>query len=178
MAGAAPAGGGANAPPAALNAPAVAHGFTRCNIMGADSSLDYVYAASGAKLVSAFPKLGWIDASSVAPGTKAAPALAVQGVTCCAAFGDWDGAALRPALALSELTASFSLAYMSRAADALDSLGLLDRAHQHFHAFLDTWEVALPRVPSPGVAFRARRGRSRGACALPPGWFSGRRVVD
>ena len=123
MAGAAPAGGGAHAPPAALVAPAVAHSFTRCNIPGADNTLDYIYASSGAKLVSAFPKLGWVDASSVAPGTKAAPALAVQGVTCCAAFGDWDGAALQPALLLSELTVSFSLAYMSRAADTLESFG-------------------------------------------------------
>ena len=149
MAGAAPAGGGALAPPAALNAPAVAHGFTRCNLPGADNTLDYIYAASGAKLVSAFPKLGWLDASSVAPGSKAAPALAVQGVTCCSAFGDWDGAALQPALRQSELTVSFSLAYMSRAADTLDGLGLLDRAHHHFQSFLDTLEVALPRVPSP-----------------------------
>ena len=149
MAGAPPAGGGAPAPPAALAAPAVAHGFTRCNIPGADNTLDYVYAPSGAKLISAFPKLGWVDASSVAPGCKAAPALAVQGVTCCSAFGDWDGAALPPALPLSELTASFSPAYMSRAADALDGLGLLDRAHHHLQSFLDALEVALPRVPSP-----------------------------
>ena len=149
MAGAPPAGGGAPAPPAALAAPAVAHGFTRCNIPGADNTLDYIYAPSGAKLLSAFPKLGWVDASSVAPGCKAAPALAVQGVTCCSAFGDWDGAALQPALALSELTASFSLAYMSRAADALDGLGLLDRVYHHFQSFLDALEVALPRVPSP-----------------------------
>ena len=149
MAGAAPAGGGANAPPAALVAPAVAHNFTRCNIPGADNTLDYIYAASGAKLVTAFPKLGWIDASSVAPGCKAAPALAVQGVTCCAAYGDWDSAALQPLMALSELTSSFSLVYMSRAADALAGLDLLDRAHKHFHTFLDAWEVALPRVPSP-----------------------------
>ena len=108
-------------PPAALALPAVAHVLTRCNIPGADNSLDYVYAPNGAKLISAFPKLGWIDATSVAPGLKAAPALAIQGVTCCAAFGDWDGAALRPLLALSELTTSFTLAYMSRAADALEA---------------------------------------------------------
>ena len=149
MAGAAPAGGGALAPPAALALPAVAHVLTRCNIPGADNSLDYVYAPNGAKLISAFPKLGWIDATSVAPGLKAAPALAIQGVTCCAAFGDWDGAALRPLLALSELTTSFTLAYMSRAADALEGLGLLDKVYQRHSAFLDAWEVALPRVPSP-----------------------------
>ena len=94
MAGAAPAGGGALAPPAALAAPAVAHGFTRCNIPGADNTLDYVHASNGAKLVSAFPNLGWIDAPSAAPGVKAAPALAIQAVTCCAASGDWGGALL------------------------------------------------------------------------------------
>ena len=31
----------------------------------------------------------------------------------------------------------------------MDSLGLLDRAHHHFQSFLNTLEVALPRVPSP-----------------------------
>ena len=38
---------------------------------------------------------------------------------------------------------------MSRAADALEGLGLLDKVYQRHSAFLDAWEVALPRVPSP-----------------------------
>ena len=65
-------------------------------------------------------------------------------MTCCAAFSDWDSAALRPLAALSELTACFSLAYMSRAADALDGLGLLEKVYLRLDAFLDAWEVALP----------------------------------
>ena len=81
-------------------------------------------------------------------------------MTCCAAFGDWDGAVLRPLLALSELTACFTLAYMSRAADALDGLGLLDKVYLRFNAFLDAWEVALPRVPSPSPFELAHLGPS------------------
>jgi len=148
MAGAAPAGGAVPVPPPALVAPAVAHGFARCNIPGADNTLDYLSTPAGAKLVFAFPNLGWIDVPG-APGFKAAPALSIQGVTCCAAFGDWTGPVLAPQLLLSELTTCFSLAYMSRAADALASLGLLDKTFTRDKAFLDDWEVAMPRVPSP-----------------------------
>ena len=72
MAGASPAGGGPLAPPAALVAPAVAHGFTRCNIPGADNTLDYLRTPKTAKLVLAFPNLGWLDAAIVAPGSVAA----------------------------------------------------------------------------------------------------------
>ena len=80
MAGAAPAGGGALAPPAALALPAVAHVLTRCNIPGADNTLDYVYAPSGAKLVSAFPKLGWIDANRSCMATHRRTAAAVVSI--------------------------------------------------------------------------------------------------
>ena len=61
--------------------------------MGADNTLDYLCTPSGAKLVAAFPKLGWLDSSAVVPGTRAAPALAIQGVTCPPAFLDWTSAA-------------------------------------------------------------------------------------
>ena len=148
-----PAHGGAAlhvaAPPPVLVAPTIAHNFTRCALVGADNSLDYVYTPGGAKIVSAFPTLGWLDASSISPGAKAAPCLAIAAVTIPAAHGDWDGAVLQPLLALSELEAAFELNALSRFADALASLGILERAYLDRRAFLDAWEVALARVPSP-----------------------------
>ena len=173
MAGAAPAGGAVPVPPPALVAPAVAHGFARCIIPGADNTLDYLSTPGGAKMVSAFPDLGWINVPA-APGFKAAPALSIQGVTCCAAFSsDWTGPVLAPQLRLSELTACFSLAYMSRAADALASLGLLDKTFTRDRAFFDDWEVAMPRVPSPSAAgprasSTTEAASRRSASRMPP----------
>jgi len=146
-----PAHGGAAlaAPPPVLVAPTIAHNFIRCYLVGADNTLDYLYTPGGAKIVSAFPTLGWLDASSLSPGAKAAPCLAIAAVTIPAAHGDWDGAVLQPLLALSELEAAFELIALSRFADALASLGVLDRAYLDRRAFLDAWEVALARAPSP-----------------------------
>ena len=52
-------------------------------------------------------------------------------------------------MARSELVLSFTPAACGRMADALASLGVLDRTYSHSQVFLDAYETALARVPSP-----------------------------
>ena len=72
-----PPGGGANipAPPAAAAAPGIPHNFQEVVIAGADATLSYWACPAGAAIVRALPELGWIDASSILPGHRAAPSL-------------------------------------------------------------------------------------------------------
>ena len=71
----------AGATPNTLPAPAQPHSFTRVTVPGTDKELDYVSVAKGADVVKAFPKLGWVDSSSLAVDTVAAPLLSIAGVT-------------------------------------------------------------------------------------------------
>ena len=76
----------AGATPNTMPAPAQPHSFTRVTVPGTDKELDYVSVAKGADVVKAFPKLGWVDSSSIAVDTVAAPLLSVAGVVCLPAF--------------------------------------------------------------------------------------------
>ena len=149
---AAPGAGGVLVPAAApplLSAPATPHTFTRVTVAGADNTLDYWATPSSAKLVHAFPGLGWIDSSSAMVGTRAAPALLVASVTCPAAHGTWGDAISAPIEAMSDLTACFTPAAASRFADTLASLDLLDRHYHHSQDFYEALELLLSAVPSP-----------------------------
>ena len=117
--------------------------------MGAENELDYVHVSKQAKMVTSLPRLGWIDASSVAAGHVAAPFRSISAAAAAAAFADWDAAAMRPALALSELLAGFELGFLGRCADAQASLGVLDKVYEDEADFLDALELALARMPSP-----------------------------
>ena len=143
------AGGGAGAPPPALAPPAIAHGFTRCVLVGQDATLDYVYVNGGAKIVSALPLLGWVDASAISPGASAAPLLAIAAMVAAAAHAEWTAAPMVALLNLSELLAEPTLAFVGGCADALASLGVLDKVYQHSSDFFDAYELALARAPSP-----------------------------
>ena len=146
---AAPGAGTATLPAApALAPPSTPHNFTRVVVVGADNTLDYFATPVGAKLINAFPGLGWIDSSSVVAGTRAAPALAIAAVTCPAAHGAWGGTLTSAIEAMPDLTACFTPLAMGRFADAEASLGLLDRAYHHSQDFYDALELLLSAQPS------------------------------
>ena len=135
------------APP--LAAPAIPHSFSRCRIVGADNTLDYVCIPVGCKMIAALPALGWIDASSVRPGHRAAPILNCAFGACAAATADWDTPPMQALLQLPELRVAPSLAYLGQCADALDSLGAYDKIYVKTDAFLEAVEQAVARAPNP-----------------------------
>jgi len=88
-------------------------------VVGADNTLDYLRVPAACAIVRALPnpKLGWVDASSVAAGEQAAPALAIQAAVGFPLFArDWDSAVVQPQMALSELLVVCSLAALERCA--------------------------------------------------------------
>ena len=117
-------------------------------MVGADATLDYLCCPGAAKIVHSLPSLGWIDASSVGPGLKAAPCLAITAVAAAAHF-DWDAVALAPLMDRAELGASFTPTALSAFADGLASLGVFDRIYMHTIDFYGAYEVALARAPTP-----------------------------
>ena len=144
------AGGAAGFPAAAaLAAPATPHNFTRVVVAGTDSTLDYWATPANAKVVFAFPSLGWVDSSTAMVGTRAAPALVISAITCPAATGTWGDAIAAPVEAMSDLTAGFTPAAASRLADAQAALGLFDRQYSHSQDFYDAFELLLSAQPSP-----------------------------
>ena len=142
-------GAGAPIPAAAsLPPPATPHNFIRVVVVGEDNTLDYLATPKAAKLIAAFPNLGWVDSSTAMAGTSSAPALAIAAVTCPAVNGVWGDATCAPMEAMSELTACFTPAACSRCADAEASLGLLDRVYLHTQDFYDALELLLSAQPS------------------------------
>ena len=121
--------------PVVLAPPTIPHNFTFCRVVGADNTLDYVRTDQNSKLVTALPGLGWIDASSVVQGTKAAPFRAVAAAAAAAAHADWGAAAIQPMLVMTELLALPSVDFVSQCADALASLGVLDKTYKHSEDF-------------------------------------------
>ena len=142
-------GAGAPIPAAAsLPPPATPHNFTRVVVVGEDNTLDYLATPKAAKLIAAFPNLGWVDSSTAMAGTSSAPALAIAALTCPAVNGVWGDATCAPMEAMSELTACFTPAACSRCADAKASLGLFDRVYLHTQDFYDALELLLSAQPS------------------------------
>ena len=111
--------------------------------------MDYVCIPSGCKMITALPGLGWLDASSVRRGHRAAPILNCAYGACAAATGDWDTAPIQALLNLSELRVAPSLAFLGQCADAMDSLGVYDKVYSKTDAFLEAAELALARTPNP-----------------------------
>ena len=62
---------------------------------------------------------------------------------------DWGTPAADAVLRMPELLVMVSLAALGRFADALEGLGLFNKAYPSTRAFLDALEMALPRCPSP-----------------------------
>ena len=107
----------AGATPNTLPAPAQPHSFTRVTVPGTDKELDYVSVTKGADVVKAFPKLGWVDSSSLSADTVAAPLLSIAGVVCLPAFiEDPTTPASRTILGLAEITVVPSLAFVAKCA--------------------------------------------------------------
>jgi hypothetical protein len=130
-------------------APSVPHNFQRCVIPGRDATLDYLTCATAAKLVSAVPSLGWVDASSVGIGMMAAPAQAIASAVAAGVSADWDAAALAADLAQSELLAEFTPAALSGFADAWSMAKVFDRTYTKTSKLFDAQENALPSLPTP-----------------------------
>ena len=106
--------------------------------------------AKGADVVKAFPKLGWVDSSSSAADTVAAPLLSVAGVVCLPAFiEDPTTPASRAILGLAEVTVVPSLAFVNKCADACSSLGILTVPLYHYTDWVHKLGPALGRTPSP-----------------------------
>ena len=99
---AAPPAGGPAPPAPPLAAPAIPHSFSRCRIVGADNTLDYVCIPSGCKMFNALPTLEWIDASSIRPGHQAAPILNCAFGACAAATADWDTQQMQALLIMAD----------------------------------------------------------------------------
>ena len=78
-------------------------------------------------IVKAFPDLGWVDGPT--PGYKAAPMLALSFCSCAAATADWDTAAIKALLDLSELLVAPTLTFMQQCADGMDALGVYDKVY-------------------------------------------------
>ena len=146
-----PLGGGAiiPAPPAAAPAPGIPHNFQEVVIAGADATLGYWACPAGAAIVRALPDLGWIDASSVLPGHRAAPSLSITAACCPGSHFAWASPVFSPVLAMSELLVAFSPAAMSRAADGLAAVGLWSKAYTHAGRYFEAYEAILPKLPTP-----------------------------
>ena len=113
--------------------------------------MDYVATPANAKLVRALPGIGWVTIAG-APGAApmmAAPFMTVMGMVCAAASADWDDVLIAPFLGMSELLAEVTENFLSRCADALASLGVLDRTYLFNDDFMNAYEAALAHVPSP-----------------------------
>ena len=147
----APAAGIAPVPVAILPLlpPAVPHVFTRCTPLGMDPEQDYLRVPMVCGVYNAFPNLGWVDVSGAYRGQAAAPALALQLVLGAPMHLDWGTPAADAMLRLPELTVMVDLVPLGRFADALEGLGLFNKAYPSSRAFLDALEMALPRCPSP-----------------------------
>ena len=140
---------GAPVPPVALAPPAVKHVFTRCNIVGQDSTMDFVHVDKTVLMVTAFPSI-WVDASSVVAGHVAAPFLLVSALACPAAHADWDDPTIAAFLnTTSELTTRFTLGFTGTCADTVAALGLFDKAYLSTLDFLAALPNELSRVPNP-----------------------------
>ena len=133
---------------ALLPAPGTRHSFVRVNVPGTESELDFVAIGADASLVKGLPALGWIDASAARANTKAAPLLTIAGAVCLPAFiNDPADPAMKVILALREITAVPSLAFVARCADACDSLGLFDIPQRHAMDWEAHLSKALARTP-------------------------------
>ena len=131
-----------------MAAPAtILHGFTRCRVVGADNSLDYVEVPAACNIVKAFPDLGWVDGPT--PGYQAAPMLALSFCSCAAATADWDTAAIKALLDLSELLVAPTLTFMQQCADGMDALGVYDKVYRTTEVFIEAAELAVQRAPVP-----------------------------
>ena len=71
---------------------------------------------------SRMPRLGWLDAPNVSPGAQAVPFLSLAGWACRPAFIESGTAGEAAMLALAEVTATFSLAFVGRCLDTLEGL--------------------------------------------------------
>ena len=142
-----PRGGAAPPQPNQVAAPAtILHSFTRCRVVGADNSLDYVEVPAACNIVKAFPDLGWVDGPT--PGYKAAPMLALSFCSCAAATADWDTAAIKALLDLSELLVAPTLTFMQQCADGMDALSVYDKVYRTTEVFIEAAELAVQRAPT------------------------------
>ena len=135
-------------PPAAQPPAATPHSFTRCRVVGTDPTLDFLACPSSASIVRSLPDLGWVDASSIMPGHRAAPLLAISAALIPPAFFDWDAPAFSPVLQMAELVSSFTVTALARFADGLEALGVFSRVYHNTQVYLDAVEVALGQAPS------------------------------
>ena len=103
----------------------------------------------GAAVIKGLPRLGWLDAPNVSPGAQAVPFLSLAGWACRPAFIESGTAGEAAMLALAEVTATFSLAFVGRCLDTLEGLGVFAVALDHDAEFDDKVIPALARVPSP-----------------------------
>ena len=129
--------------------PAMPHLFTRCTPLGVDAEQDYLRVPITCGVYGAFPTLGWVDVSGAYPGHAAAPALSLQLALGAPMHLDWGTPAADAVLRMPELLVMVSLAALGRFADALEGLGLFNKAYPSSRAFLDALEMALPRLPAP-----------------------------
>ena len=130
-----------------MAAPAtILHSFTRCRVVGADNSLDYVEVPAACNIVKAFPDLGWVAGPT--PGYKAAPMLALSFCSCAAATADWDTAAIKALLDLSELLVAPTLTFMQQCADGMDALSVYDKVYRTTEVFIEAAELAVQRAPT------------------------------
>ena len=117
--------------------------------MGVDAEQDYLRVPITCGVYGAFPTLGWVDVSGAYPGHAAAPALSLQLALGAPMHLDWGTPAADAVLRMPELLVMVGLAALGRFADALEGLGLFNKAYPSSRAFLDALEMALPRLPAP-----------------------------
>ena len=144
-----PAAGGPAPPAVIVPASVTPHNFQRVTIMGTDAAFDYWACPATSKLVRALPGLGWVDASSILPGCKAAPGSLITAVAIPGVSFDKTAPGFAAIASLSELVASFDVGEVSRITDVLASFGLFDKTYTNTATYFEAYEALMPKLPSP-----------------------------
>ena len=116
-----------------------------------DATLQWVALHEDSPVVESLP-LDWQDGAEAVPpkpGFKTIAKCTLMLYLCPAASANWHDARVAAILSISELTFSFTVDYMSRAADEWALLDVFKKKYTKVDAYFEALEKALPQVSSP-----------------------------